>query len=233
MFAKTFQFCPSILTNPLNFSQTAMNRSAEFFNRYAQNQCRSNQLDPKPSDSSGFDENGNSKHFLNIEGKNKKTKTATDMRKIDKIAESLRSASTTIAKNLSISEQQYYDKPISASGSNNSTPSPLMMKLPPPSSPFASFSHRFGSSSSINEDVKPPIDCINTPINVSVSTPNNQLHHPNVSISDNILPTPTNCTVSTPKAPNSKLYATCFICHKQLSNQYNLRVHLETHQNVR
>ncbi|KAH8379045.1 hypothetical protein KR009_002818 [Drosophila setifemur] len=32
---------------------------------------------------------------------------------------------------------------------------------------------------------------------------------------------------------NSKLYATCFICHKQLSNQYNLRVHLETHQNVR
>ncbi|KAJ6634638.1 Protein bowel, partial [Pseudolycoriella hygida] len=36
-----------------------------------------------------------------------------------------------------------------------------------------------------------------------------------------------------PKASNSKLYATCFICHKQLSNQYNLRVHLETHQNVR
>ncbi|XP_067613257.1 protein tramtrack, beta isoform isoform X2 [Eurosta solidaginis] len=39
---------------------------------------------------------------------------------------------------------------------------------------------------------------------------------------------------SQPKPPsNSKLYATCFICHKQLSNQYNLRVHLETHQNVR
>lgn len=36
-----------------------------------------------------------------------------------------------------------------------------------------------------------------------------------------------------PKQSNSKLYATCFICHKQLSNQYNLRVHLETHQNVR
>lgn len=36
-----------------------------------------------------------------------------------------------------------------------------------------------------------------------------------------------------PKPSNSKLYATCFICHKQLSNQYNLRVHLETHQNVR
>ncbi|XP_061400251.1 protein tramtrack, beta isoform [Musca vetustissima] len=45
--------------------------------------------------------------------------------------------------------------------------------------------------------------------------------------------------LSTPQSPqgktpsSSKLYATCFICHKQLSNQYNLRVHLETHQNVR
>ncbi|XP_058117860.1 broad-complex core protein isoforms 1/2/3/4/5 [Anopheles ziemanni] len=36
-----------------------------------------------------------------------------------------------------------------------------------------------------------------------------------------------------PKPPSSKLYATCVICNKQLSNQYNLRVHLETHQNVR
>ncbi|XP_049285703.1 broad-complex core protein isoforms 1/2/3/4/5 [Anopheles funestus] len=38
---------------------------------------------------------------------------------------------------------------------------------------------------------------------------------------------------STQKPPSSKLYATCGICNKQLSNQYNLRVHLETHQNVR
>lgn len=36
-----------------------------------------------------------------------------------------------------------------------------------------------------------------------------------------------------PQKPPTKLYATCFICNKQLSNQYNLRVHLETHQNVR
>lgn len=34
------------------------------------------------------------------------------------------------------------------------------------------------------------------------------------------------------KTPNSKLYATCLICGKQLSNQYNLRVHMETHQNA-
>uniref|UniRef100_A0A8D8YJ65 Protein bric-a-brac 2 n=1 Tax=Cacopsylla melanoneura TaxID=428564 RepID=A0A8D8YJ65_9HEMI len=31
---------------------------------------------------------------------------------------------------------------------------------------------------------------------------------------------------------NSKLFATCFVCGKQLSNQYNLRVHMETHQNA-
>lgn len=34
------------------------------------------------------------------------------------------------------------------------------------------------------------------------------------------------------RTPNSKLYATCLICGKQLSNQYNLRVHMETHQNA-
>lgn len=33
-------------------------------------------------------------------------------------------------------------------------------------------------------------------------------------------------------ASQSKGYATCPVCKKQLSNQYNLRVHLETHQNV-
>jgi len=30
----------------------------------------------------------------------------------------------------------------------------------------------------------------------------------------------------------SKGYATCPVCKKQLSNQYNLRVHMETHQNM-
>jgi hypothetical protein len=40
-------------------------------------------------------------------------------------------------------------------------------------------------------------------------------------------------TGTTTKIPNSKLFAKCFICSKLLSNQYNLRVHLETHQNMR
>lgn len=40
---------------------------------------------------------------------------------------------------------------------------------------------------------------------------------------------------STPHAASTstgKLFATCLVCGKQLSNQYNLRVHMETHQNV-
>jgi len=35
-----------------------------------------------------------------------------------------------------------------------------------------------------------------------------------------------------PQGSGSKLYAMCFVCGKQLSNQYNLRVHMETHQNA-
>lgn len=37
---------------------------------------------------------------------------------------------------------------------------------------------------------------------------------------------------STPSTSTGKLFATCLVCGKQLSNQYNLRVHMETHQNV-
>uniref|UniRef100_A0A0K8T2U7 Protein bric-a-brac 2 n=2 Tax=Lygus hesperus TaxID=30085 RepID=A0A0K8T2U7_LYGHE len=35
------------------------------------------------------------------------------------------------------------------------------------------------------------------------------------------------------RGPSSKLYATCAVCGKQLSNQYNLRVHMETHRGAR
>lgn len=44
--------------------------------------------------------------------------------------------------------------------------------------------------------------------------------------------TKTNLGKSYSAPSQSKVYATCYVCGKQLSNQYNLRVHLETHQNV-
>jgi len=39
-------------------------------------------------------------------------------------------------------------------------------------------------------------------------------------------------TPHTASTSSGKLFATCLVCGKQLSNQYNLRVHMETHQNV-
>ncbi|XP_026476364.1 protein abrupt-like [Ctenocephalides felis] len=35
-----------------------------------------------------------------------------------------------------------------------------------------------------------------------------------------------------PVEPQGKTYATCFICQKRLSNQYNLRVHMDTHRDA-
>ncbi|CAG2053317.1 unnamed protein product [Timema podura] len=42
----------------------------------------------------------------------------------------------------------------------------------------------------------------------------------------------TNFKLSPTRNTTSKLFATCLVCGKQLSNQYNLRVHMETHQNL-
>lgn len=39
-------------------------------------------------------------------------------------------------------------------------------------------------------------------------------------------------TFKTGKSNAAKTFTVCFICGKQLSNHYNLRVHMETHQNV-
>ncbi|XP_054257212.1 longitudinals lacking protein, isoforms H/M/V-like [Macrosteles quadrilineatus] len=56
---------------------------------------------------------------------------------------------------------------------------------------------------------------------------------PTVSIDLTGNPTDLTQGVVETKSKNSpKLYATCFVCGKQLSNQYNLRVHMETHQNA-
>lgn len=62
--------------------------------------------------------------------------------------------------------------------------------------------------------------------NASTNNNNNNIINSNNNNNGNSVTTPT-------KIPNSKLFAKCFICSKLLSNQYNLRVHLETHQNMR
>lgn len=223
MLAKTFQFCPSMLTNPLNLSPTALSRSAELLSRY-QNQCQT--LGHKsPMDTGTFDENGNSKNFLNIESKGRKSRMS-DARKIDRIAESLRS-STAKDRSASIDSHDHLSKlPLMAQ--NMQLPMPLDMKH---AASFGAMPTRFGGAMSLGngDDIKMANLAAGTSAMGDMMTapadalPMKQALPPASAAS---------CSINQKQA-NSKLYATCFICHKQLSNQYNLRVHLETHQNVR
>lgn len=234
MLAKTFQICPSMLTNPLNFSPNALTRSAELFSRY-QTQCRLNQLEQKAHDAIAFDENGNSKNFLNNESKTRKSKLA-DTRKIDKIAENLRSS--TKDRILSSEHHDQMNKhPLVAQ--SLAMPMPLDMKT---ATNFNMIQNRFGTTPipmGNGDDFnvsKAATDL--TSAGTSTSTINDHGTGNTSALKKSLAPV-INAPQTTPPCPpnpkptNSKLYATCFICHKQLSNQYNLRVHLETHQNVR
>lgn len=238
IYAKTLQFCPSMMANPLNFSPSAISRGAEIFARY-QTQCRLNQLEQKANEATtNVDENGNSKFFLNMEAKGRKAKMS-DMRKIDKIAENLRTASSTSGKvRPYLNHQEHINKQLMSQ--NSPAVSPLIMKTAPV---FGNAGHRY-SGGSTSDDIKPSIDCMSSQSNVSADTVSHAAttsysHVEPVAIDPSMLVDKSSLVAAaaacgiTQKPSNSKLYATCFICHKQLSNQYNLRVHLETHQNVR
>lgn len=215
-----------MLTNPLNLSPTAISRGAELFSRY-QNQCRLNQMDQKNPESMPFDENGNSKNFLNIETKGRKSKL-TDNRKIDKIAENLRSSS----KDRILSSDQDNLSKIPLMPQNLSLPMPLDMKAV---ANFNAMPNRFGGMPLGNgDDLKSTKDCMSNLSAGSSSSMNDVNITPDAAtLKKSLTPSSTAPCPMPSKQSNSKLYATCFICHKQLSNQYNLRVHLETHQNVR
>lgn len=227
MLAKTFQLCPSMLTNPLNLSPTAISRGAELFSRY-QNQCRLNQMEQKNQESMPFDENGNSKTFLNIETKGRKSKLM-DTRKIDKIAENLRSSSKD---RIHSTEQHDHLNKLPLVSQNMALPMPLDMKTV---ASFNAMPNRFGVMALGNgDDLKASKDCMTNLGAGSSSTLNDvNITQDTGALKKSLAPASTAACSLNPKQANSKLYATCFICHKQLSNQYNLRVHLETHQNVR
>ncbi|XP_026681094.1 LOW QUALITY PROTEIN: protein tramtrack, alpha isoform [Diaphorina citri] len=114
------------------------------------------------------------------------------------------------------------------------------------SSSNASSSH---SSDSVKNGTS--IDCLqnvckNLSATASTSTrPTGSPETSGTSVSDHCLTSPLSSSIpgsSKTKASgsgttggssnHSKLFATCFVCGKQLSNQYNLRVHMETHQNA-
>lgn len=195
LFAKTFPFCSTMMNNPLNFTQTAINRGAEILARY-QNTCRL-QTSAIEKNVKNCDENGNKK----IETKKHKN--------IDKIAENLRSANAAADSDRGSST---LSKPTAlASG-------PVNLKQ---ENPAISPVHNFlaDEQATKHSDQMLMMQQSQMPPHM----PSSIEAHPE-TFGDKPMPT---------KTATSKLYATCFICHKQLSNQYNLRVHLETHQNVR
>lgn len=134
---------------------------------------------------------------------------SADQKRIDKIAETLRT----------VTGNKNYFEHTSSNKSYNMIPHspPTSLTLKPPTFPsVANFPGHFLSDDSINR----------TPENLLFDT-QSQMHGENLC-TDSMMDKP-----AMPKPSNPKLYATCFICNKKLSNQYNLRVHLETHQNMR
>lgn len=202
-FMKSFQFYPNLMPQPLNFSQSALNKTSEFIAKY-QHHCSLVQAS-KENESSSMDDSNNKKN-------NSTDRKCKDMKKIDKIAENLRCA-TSNKPNLDAATPKVQMK------IPHSPPSSLILKPPP----FPSLPHHFmseepsKSSESMSIDQHPPVPSYSPPENLTTTE----------SLLEKTI------SGGVPKTPNAKLYATCFICHKQLSNQYNLRVHLETHQNVR
>lgn len=243
-FLKSLQFYPNLIPQPLNFSQSALNKTSEFLAKYQQ-QC--NMYRPAVKDTENFTPPS---HQSNINdensGYNKRTnsgeKKTKDIKRIDKIVENLRCASQSQKPSDTAAAQVARTYPdITA----RSPSSPLVNQTAPSFPPklMANFTAPSSGSNISNSPLTTPIKddqekSLMTPDHAGNSTPNSS------STPNALGPLPTSGaqqenTVDKPasspqsKISNSKLYATCFICHKQLSNQYNLRVHLETHQNVR
>lgn len=226
-FAKTMQmYQPTFIPNqPLNYTQAAININSEMLARYQQQpQNRfgnSINIHEKNEDTTSNND-GCKKNQLTSELR-KISSTACkspEKRKIEKIVENLRTSSTKsmIEKVQEIERLQNLrhstiSTVLMGPPQGQSPPSPLNLKsfcVPF----FGQDSENLMKSNQSLENLMTmdqPLKTDKPPNKVDLS-PNN----------------------TNPKGiANSKLYATCYICHKQLSNQYNLRVHLETHQNVR
>ncbi|XP_055854323.1 PR domain zinc finger protein 1 isoform X2 [Episyrphus balteatus] len=243
-FLKSLQFYPNLIPQPLNFSQSALNKTSEFLAKYQQ-QCGMYRSAVKETDNFNLPTH----QSLNDDssGYNKRTnsgeKKTKDVKRIDKIVENLRCASQSLKLPDTAAAQVARSYPDIVARSPSS---PLAQQAPSfPTKTMPNFSAALGGSNISNsptiassvkdEQEKPSSLTSDRPGN---STPNSSTTQNAVGCpatggnqQETIMDKPASSPQS--KISNSKLYATCFICHKQLSNQYNLRVHLETHQNVR
>jgi hypothetical protein len=153
---------------------------------------------------------------------------AANLRKIDKIAENLRVGANSISPPSSASpssSKSFLDHFSQMTVKKESSPA-----TPFPISPQSIQNAQNFLNNEKNSMKTASMENLLNFANVEVSKKTQQITSQSPTIPGNVTPTNTNVGG---KIPNSKLFAKCFICSKLLSNQYNLRVHLETHQNMR
>lgn len=204
-----FNFYPHhLLTQPLNFSSNRLPFPSMLpqIPQSPQFNKSSNGTTPTEQESRNFIDELYKKDRLMQEKRMKQT----NLRKIDKIAENLRF------------------------GANSTSP-------PSSASPSSakSFLDHFSQMTVVKKESSPasfPMSPTSTFLNEKKPTMESLLNYSNDAAKKSPAVPGTVATTNsgpTTKIPNSKLFAKCFICSKLLSNQYNLRVHLETHQNMR
>lgn len=235
-----FNFYPHhLLTQPLNFSnRPSFIPGAHHHNMMSSMDNQSQVPHPSPQNNFGksptttcnSNNNDSVEANRNLQDKNqsdaKKVKL-TNAKKIDRIAENLRYSSSSpgsVSPSPSATKSflEHFNQ-IAQKSSQFLLPSPSPTQNFPMNPTAVALQSAF-----LNADPnkgKPPIENLmirsneQMPINYQVQEKKQTMN--------------ANSTGNTTKIPNSKLFAKCFICSKLLSNQYNLRVHLETHQNMR
>lgn len=183
---------------------------------------QSPQFNKSPNGSAGIDQE--SRNFIEELYKKdrmlqEKRMKPTNLRKIDKIAENLRFGANSTSPPSSASPSS------TKSFLDHFSQMSVVKKENSPASAFPMSPNSLQSATAFLNDknsIKPTME--------------NLINYSNDIAKKSSAPGGTVATTNsgpTTKIPNSKLFAKCFICSKLLSNQYNLRVHLETHQNMR
>ncbi|XP_017863026.1 PREDICTED: protein bric-a-brac 1 [Drosophila arizonae] len=262
-FLKSLQFYPNLLPQPLNFSQTALNKTTELLAKYQQ-QCQLYQSNLEEEECYG-----QAKRLKTGSGgaPGGVSNSQKDIKRIDKIVENLRTSSSSSKSPMECGA------PSSIVATSPVTLAPQAMSHFSPQLPVVktspSYSNSLNPAGHLYSGAKlPSYSAAATPTTAQQAAQSHLASPPYITPEDhvklqqhieqyaacqreaaaaaaagqlistksepNLLSLSAEKMVTPSKPPsNSKLYATCFICHKQLSNQYNLRVHLETHQNVR
>lgn len=204
-----FNFYPHhLLTQPLNFSTNRL----PFPSMLSQIPPQSPLLNKSPIRSNNIEHENQSliDDLCKKTIQEKRTKPSS-LRKIDKIAETLRFGANSSSP------------PSSASPSSTKSFLDHFSQMSVIKKESSTSPHLHSASTYLNEkNASKPVVMENL---LSFSPDAAKISLPGTVATTNSGPTT--------KIPNSKLFAKCFICSKLLSNQYNLRVHLETHQNMR